>query len=141
MGIPTSFISVVTSLDEAFIYGGCGVIYWGYAGTNTQPVCIEECNFVQCNVFPERGKWDLWSNYSVYLCVPLITFETFTRFLWNLVGRSCCWGSPQSLPFNSIVSIVPMWDHEIWVLTDLQRMNNFHFKGWTTFNKTIFVKN
>jgi hypothetical protein len=27
MGIPTSFISVVTSLDEAFIYGGCGVIY------------------------------------------------------------------------------------------------------------------
>jgi hypothetical protein len=44
---PTSFISVVILFDEAFNYGD-GDKFWGYGGTNAEPLCVEFCNTVWC---------------------------------------------------------------------------------------------
>jgi hypothetical protein len=27
-----------------------GANFWGYVGTNTEPLCEEPCNFVQCHI-------------------------------------------------------------------------------------------
>jgi hypothetical protein len=36
--------------DEAFKYAD-GANFLGYGGTDTEPLCVEFCNFVQCLVF------------------------------------------------------------------------------------------
>jgi hypothetical protein len=50
MGLPTSFIWIVVSFDEVFEYGDSAK-FWGYVGTNSEPLCVEFCSFVQCHIF------------------------------------------------------------------------------------------
>jgi len=50
MDIPKSFIWMIILFDEAFKYGD-GAKFWGYVGTNTEPLCVQFCNFVQCHIF------------------------------------------------------------------------------------------
>jgi hypothetical protein len=35
---------------EAFKYKD-GAKFWGYAGTNVEPLCTEFCNFTKCHIF------------------------------------------------------------------------------------------
>jgi hypothetical protein len=39
MNIPTSFIWIIILFDEAFKYDE-GVNFWGYVGTNAEPLCV-----------------------------------------------------------------------------------------------------
>jgi hypothetical protein len=49
MGLPTIFIWMFF-FAWAFQFGD-GEKSWGYVGTNTEPLCGEFCNFVQCHTF------------------------------------------------------------------------------------------
>jgi hypothetical protein len=49
MVVPTSFIWMIISFDEAFKYDD-GAKFWGYVRTNTEPTYVELCNFVQCHM-------------------------------------------------------------------------------------------
>jgi hypothetical protein len=46
----TSFIWIIILSDEALKHGDDAKC-WGYVGTNTEPLCLEFRNFVQCHVF------------------------------------------------------------------------------------------
>jgi hypothetical protein len=50
MDISESFIWNIHLFDEAFKCGH-GVRVWGNVGTNTKPLCVEFCNFVQRHIF------------------------------------------------------------------------------------------
>jgi hypothetical protein len=50
MDMPTSFIWIIIFFDGAFECGGISKL-WGYVGTNTELLCVEFCNFVECHVF------------------------------------------------------------------------------------------
>jgi hypothetical protein len=43
MNIPTSFIWIIILLDEVLKYCD-GVRFWGYVGTNAEPLSVEFCN-------------------------------------------------------------------------------------------------
>jgi hypothetical protein len=47
---PVSFIGIIVLCDDAFKYGDC-VRFWGYIEMNTEPLCVDFCNFVQCHIF------------------------------------------------------------------------------------------
>jgi len=47
MGIPITFILTAILSDETFIYGD-GVKFSGYVGTNSEKLCVEFRNCVQC---------------------------------------------------------------------------------------------
>jgi hypothetical protein len=49
-GLPTIFIWIIIVFAGDFEYGGVST-FWGYVGTNTELLCVEFCNFVQCNMF------------------------------------------------------------------------------------------
>jgi hypothetical protein len=49
MGIPISFLIIIL-FDAVFKYD-VGAKFWGYVGINTEPLCAEFCNFVQCRIF------------------------------------------------------------------------------------------
>jgi hypothetical protein len=49
MDIPTSFIWIIL-FDTVFKYDN-GAKFLGYVGINTEPLCVEFCNFVQWNIF------------------------------------------------------------------------------------------
>jgi hypothetical protein len=66
MDIPTSFIWIVNLFNEAFKCGDGGK-FWGYAGINAEPLCVELCNFVQCHAFVNY----LTSYYILYNCFQL----------------------------------------------------------------------
>jgi hypothetical protein len=51
MVIPVSFIWIIILFDTVFIKYGDGAKFWGYVGTNAEPLRIEFCNFVQCHIF------------------------------------------------------------------------------------------
>jgi hypothetical protein len=44
MEIPTSFTWIIIFLDGAFECGDGGK-FWGYIGTNAEPLCVKFCNF------------------------------------------------------------------------------------------------
>jgi hypothetical protein len=50
MDLPTSLIWIVILFDEIFKQGD-GAKYWAYVETNSEPLCVEFCNFVQCHTF------------------------------------------------------------------------------------------
>jgi hypothetical protein len=50
MDIPTNLIRIIIFFDEALKYG-YGAKFWDYVRTNTEPLCVELCNFEQCHVF------------------------------------------------------------------------------------------
>jgi hypothetical protein len=43
----------------------------------------------------------------LYVCVPLIIYETSSSFLWNSVGRPCRWRWPRHHTYISVVSTSP----------------------------------
>jgi hypothetical protein len=49
MDNPTTFMSLLIFFDEASMYGD-GAIFWGYVGTNAEPLCTKFCNFKQYHV-------------------------------------------------------------------------------------------
>jgi hypothetical protein len=49
MDITTSFIWIIALFDKAFNCAD-GVKFWGYVGTNAEPLCVEFSNFVQCHM-------------------------------------------------------------------------------------------
>jgi hypothetical protein len=50
MDIPTSYTWIIIFFDKAFKYGS-GARCWGYVAINTEPLCVEFCNFVECHSF------------------------------------------------------------------------------------------
>jgi hypothetical protein len=66
MDMPTSFISIIL-FDEDFKYGN-GTKFWGYAGTNTEPLFVKFCNFVQCLALVNN------LTFCLSVCLPIITF-------------------------------------------------------------------
>jgi hypothetical protein len=56
MGMNTGFIWDIILLDEDFKYGD-GTIFWGYVRTNTEPLCVEFCNFAQCHILMNYFKF------------------------------------------------------------------------------------
>jgi hypothetical protein len=47
MDITTSFIWIIIFFNRVFN----NLKLWGYVGTNTELLCVEFCNFVQCHIF------------------------------------------------------------------------------------------
>jgi hypothetical protein len=45
MDIAPSFIRIMALFDEGFYYAD-GVKFFGFVGTNAEPLCAEFCNFV-----------------------------------------------------------------------------------------------
>jgi hypothetical protein len=50
MDIPTSFIWIIILFDAVFKYGD-GAKFWGHVVINAEQLCVEICNFLQCNIF------------------------------------------------------------------------------------------
>jgi hypothetical protein len=80
MRIPASFILIIVFFDEAFKYDDCAK-FWGYVGTNAEPVCVEFCNFMQCHTFCEVFKLLLftliqlfynWHDNGIILKLPIL---------------------------------------------------------------------
>jgi hypothetical protein len=49
MDISATWIWIVILFDEAFKYDD-GEKFWGYVGTSTELLCLEFCNFMQCDI-------------------------------------------------------------------------------------------
>jgi hypothetical protein len=47
--VSTTCFEYLILLCEGFKYGD-GAKCWGYDGTDTEPVCVEFCNFLQCHI-------------------------------------------------------------------------------------------
>jgi hypothetical protein len=72
MGISTNFIWNIILFHEDFKYGD-GANLWYYVETNTEPLCVEFCRFVQCQISVN------YLTFCLFVCVsPLITFESTT---------------------------------------------------------------
>jgi hypothetical protein len=63
---PTSFILIIIFFDEALKYGD-GETFWGYVGTNAEPLCVNFCNFVQCNSFVDYLTYYYYAWYNSFL--------------------------------------------------------------------------
>jgi hypothetical protein len=48
--VPTSFVWNIIFFNGAFQYGRDSNL-WGYVGTNTEPLCLEFCNFKACKIY------------------------------------------------------------------------------------------
>jgi hypothetical protein len=68
MDIPTGFIWTIVFVGEAFEYCG-GSKFWGYVGTNAEPLCIEFCNL--CHVI------------HLYIIIFIIIKFDTTVLSWN----------------------------------------------------------
>jgi hypothetical protein len=79
MGTLTGFIWIIILFYEAFKYDD-GSKFWGYVGTNTEPPCVEFCNFVHCCIVMKYLTFNLLS-----VCIsPLNNFWT-TWFIFITV--------------------------------------------------------
>jgi hypothetical protein len=50
MGIAITSVWIIILFDNVYKYGN-GAEFWGYVGTNAEPLSVKLCNFVQCHIF------------------------------------------------------------------------------------------
>jgi hypothetical protein len=65
MDIPTSFIWIIIFSDRALEYDK-SVKFLGYVGTNTEPLCVEFCNFVQCHTYVNYLTCYYYTSYNSF---------------------------------------------------------------------------
>jgi hypothetical protein len=68
----TSLIWIVVFFDGTFEYGG-GSKFWGYVWSNAELLCVEVCNFVQCNIFV---------SYRIYLGIVKFDADNCIQLIW-----------------------------------------------------------
>jgi hypothetical protein len=103
-----------------------------------------------------KGKWGLWYHHSLSICLsvsvyPVITFEPLSRFYEIQYGGHAIERDLDSTRFIPVASTIPKWRMFKllrWMQNFPQSMRDHEtlfadrliIRGWTTFNKTIFVK-
>jgi hypothetical protein len=77
--------------------------------TEVMPLKGKLMQYFFYHIFSLHSKKWKWAYQITSLCLPLITFESFGGFSWNLVGKYCHSSWPWQLIFNLVVSTIPEW--------------------------------